>query len=176
MKTWTDPELFLQEYIEDADLGCLILDIRMPKMSGLELLDRLNADGNVLPIIFLTGHGDIEMAVRAVKQGAFDFLQKPPEEEKLMHVLEDALRINRRQYAQEIERRQNQELWDSLTEREKDVMRLVGTGLLNKLIADRLGIAEKTVQQHRGTASRKLGVHNAVETSDFLRRLVEEAS
>ena len=116
------------------------------------------------------------MAVRAVKQGAFEFLQKPPEEEKLMHVLEDALRINRRQYAQEIERRQNQELWDSLTEREKDVMRLVGTGLLNKLIADRLGIAEKTVQQHRGTASRKLGVHNAVETSDFLRRLVEEAS
>ena len=174
VKTWTDPEAFLNEYAQDRDCGCLMLDIRMPKMSGLELLDRLNADGNRLPIVFLTGHGDIDMAVRALKQGALDFLQKPPEEENLMQVLEDAVALSRKIAAEDAVEKQDQALWDSLTDREKDVMRLVGTGLLNKLIADRLGISEKTVQQHRGAASRKLGVRNAVETADFLRRLPKE--
>lgn len=170
---WTDPVEFLARWRDDPRPGCILLDVRMPGLSGLELLDRLMADGCRHPILFLTGHGDVEMAVRALKHGAIDFLLKPPEEEKIIAAVERASALGVRNARVDAERESTRRLWESLTERERDVMRLVAKGLMNKQIASALEIAEKTVQQHRGAACRKLDVRNAVEAADFLRGLDE---
>ena len=150
VRSWNDPKLFLDEVTGLRGNGCIILDVRMPDMSGLEVFDRLLALGNVRPVVFLTSHGDIAMAVRAVKRGALDFLTKPPEEEKLREVLEAAENAARSMSADLKLADDARRRFDSLTSREKDVIRLVGLGLMNKIIADRLGISEKTVKQHRG--------------------------
>ena len=148
-RVWNDPEAFLHDYEALAADGCFIFDIRMPRIDGLELLERLNAKDNKRPIIFLTGHGDVNMAVKAFKNGAFDFYLKF-QAEKLAY---------------------DRKRFDSLTDREKDVVILVGKGMMNKTIADTLKISEKTVQQHRGVACKKLNLINAVEIADFLRNL-----
>ena len=168
---WTDPEAFLRECGDDASPGCVLLDVRMPAMSGLEVQEALNARGNALPIIFLTGHGDIEMAVRAVKRGALDFLTKPADEAKLRGLLLQAEAESEKAQKSLAEHSRVASRFALLTEREKEVIRLAAQGLMNKVIADRLAIAEKTVKQHRGAACRKLGVRNAVEIAALLRKL-----
>lgn len=168
VKTWTDPAAFLHEWRSDARAGCILLDIRMPGMSGLELLDALQADRCRLPILFLTGHGDVEMAVRALKRGAVDFLLKPPQEQKFVDAIEKALAQSGRLFKEDEEARKMLDTWQKLTDRERDVMSLVAKGLMNKQIASLLGISEKTVQQHRGAAGRKLDVRNAVEAAECM--------
>lgn len=170
-KVWNDPEEFLETYPTLDKVGCIVLDVRMPKKNGLEVFAELKEQKNKLSVIFLTGHGEVRMAVHALKDGAFDFLLKSPEEKELIDVIERALRLSSDLKFKDDQMAYDQKRFDSLTEREKDVVVLVGKGMMNKNIADVLQISEKTVQQHRGSACRKLNLINAVEIADFLRKL-----
>lgn len=171
VRIWNDPELFLKEYKENNEDGCLLLDIRMPKISGLELHDILLKEKFRLPIIFLTGHGDVEMAVDSVKKGAFNFLLKPSNEKKLTETIEAAVKLSIENHLKENNKIIYREVFDSLTAREKEVIRLVAQGKLNKVIAAELNITEKTVQQHRSVACHKLAVRNVAELVEFLKVL-----
>jgi two-component system response regulator DctR len=151
--------------------SCLVLDVRMPGTSGLVLFERL-ADRDLLPalpVIFLTGHGDVPTAVAAVKRGAFDFVEKPFSNNALVDRVEQALAqsalaLSRRRQAAPVAR-----LLSELTERERDVMRLVIDGRPNKLIADALGISVRTVEVHRARVFDKMNVKSAVELANLLR-------
>jgi two-component system response regulator DctR len=153
------------------DPSCVLLDVRMPGMSGLALFDRLIERGLVeaLPVIFLTGHADVPTAVAAVKRGAFDFVEKPFSDNALVDRVEQALArsaevLGRLRHAQAIERR-----LAGLTDRERDVMRLVVEGRPNKLIADELDISVRTVEVHRARVFEKMEVKSAVELVNLLR-------
>ncbi len=169
-------EAFL-EIIEGAHLpprpACLLLDVRMPGMSGLALFEQLLASGiaQAWPVIFLTGHADVPTAVDSVKRGAFDFCEKPFSDNALVDRIEQALnlsqeRLNERQQKDLLQSRLNE-----LTERERDVMRLVVEGLPNKLIADQLDISVRTVEVHRSRVFDKMEVKSAVELANLLRLL-----
>lgn len=136
--------------------GCLILDVRMPGASGLDLQQRLASNGNMRPIIFLTGHGDIAMTVQAMKAGAVDFLTKPVRDQTLLDAVAAGIEkdISQRTAARRI--KQNVDRYANLTPREREVVREVVRGRLNKQIAFDLGISEITVKLHRGNATRKL--------------------
>lgn len=140
--------------------GCLVLDIRMPGMNGMELQRRLNERNSILPIIFVTGHGDVPMAVEAMQQGAVDFVQKPYREQELLEKIERAFRLdsdNREslQSRQEIAARLS-----SLTPRELEVLRLMVEGKANKVIAIDLNISQRTVEIHRARVMEKLGANS----------------
>lgn len=171
VRIWNDPEVFLKEYKENDEDGCLLLDIRMPKISGLELHDILIKENFRLPVIFLTGHGDVEMAVDSVKKGAFNFLLKPSNEKKLTETIEAAVKLSIENHLKENNKTICREVFDSLTPREKEVVHLVAQGKLNKVIASDLNITEKTVQQHRSVACHKLSVRNVAELVEFLKVL-----
>ena len=143
--------------------GCLILDVRMPEMSDLELHEKLDMLGSRLPIIFVTGHGDVPMAVSALQRGACDFLEKPFHNQELLSRIERAMELdellaNRRQRDDAISNRLEQ-----LTQREREVMKLVVIGKLNKQIADELQISMKTVEAHRARVMEKMGVRTLAE-------------
>ena len=148
--------------------GCLVLDIRMPGLSGLQLQELLKKKDYSLPILFITAHGDITMAVEAVKNGAFDFLPKPLDDEKLLASVEKAIALDWERRSHHTSHTAAMKDLATLTPREREVAGLVAEGLLNKVIAERLGIAEKTVQIHRGQVCRKLKVRSAVEISRIL--------
>lgn len=151
--------------------ACLLLDVRMPGMSGLNLFERL-VDRNllpVLPVIFLTGHGDVPTAVAAVKRGAFDFVEKPFSNNTLVDRIEQALSLSAQALAGRQQRQQQQRLMEELTEREREVMQLVIEGRPNKLIADALGISVRTVEVHRARIFEKMAVKSAVELTNRLR-------
>jgi len=150
--------------------GCLVLDVRMPRMSGLELQDKLLEIGVDLPIIFISGHGDIDMAVRTLKQGAIDFLQKPVDDQRLLNTISSAVTKNLNHRRNEMELSTFRSRLEQLTQREREVIRMVAQGMSNKLVAENLGISEKTVQVHRGSAYRKLDLHNAAEIARLLLR------
>jgi len=143
--------------------GCLLLDVRMPGMSGLELHERLRAQYSTLPIIFITGHGDVPMAVAALKKGAVDFIEKPFNDTELLRLVSQCLvseqehRARRRQDA-EVSRR-----LDQLTQREREVLDLIIAGKLNKQIADVLGISIKTVEVHRARVMEKMAAQSLAE-------------
>lgn len=168
VKIWNDPETFLREYEQFKEDGCLLLDIRMPNISGIELHDILIKKNFRLPVIFLTGHGDVEMAVDSVKKGAFNFLLKPSNEKKLTETIAGAVQLSLERHLKENKKIIFQEVYDSLTSREKEVIRLVAKGKLNKMIASDLHISEKTVQQHRSVACHKLAVRSVPELVEFL--------
>ena len=152
-------------------VGCLVLDLHMPQVSGLELQERLGRLGYHLPIIFLTGHGDIPHTVQAVKHGAVNFLTKPVDEEALLASIEEALARGRQLLAAAHEKTAILQRTETLSPREFEVMQGVIAGALNKQIAARLGIAEKTVKIHRGQVMEKMGVQSVAE----LVRLCESA-
>ena len=153
---------FLQEGRADV-IGCLILDVRMPGLSGLELQEKLVSHHIDLPIVFITGHGDIPMSVRAIKAGAVDFLPKPIDPDQLFEVVCAAVEKHAKERAQNASLREFRRSVEQLTRREREVMDLVIQGLLNKQIADRLGITEYTVKVHRGRAMRKAKVQSVAE-------------
>lgn len=165
--TYTSAEDFLAKD-DFARPGCIVMDVRMGGMSGLECQQELRRKGVMQPLLFMSGHGDIDMALRAVKNGAADFLQKPVEADylaaacrKLVNWHVDFLRSNE---AKEKDRLQ----CDSLTDREREVAECVAKGLTNKAIADRFDISEQGVKFHRTNIYRKLGVHSAVEVEKKL--------
>jgi len=153
--------------------SCLLLDVRMPGMSGLALFERLVERGltRVLPVIFLTGHGDVPTAVAAVKQGAFDFVEKPFSDNALVDRVQQALIQSASVLAERQAQRSLRQALDELTERERDVMRLVIEGRPNKLIADALDISVRTVEVHRARVFEKMNVRSAVELANLLRTL-----
>ncbi len=140
--------------------GCVVLDVRLPGLSGLDLQRELTRKGNHLPIIFMTGHGDIPMSVRAMKAGAVEFLPKPFRDEDLLDALRQALERDRAARERQARCATIRERFESLTGREREVMALVVTGLLNKQIAGELGTVEKTIKFHRAHIMRKMGAES----------------
>lgn len=153
---------FLATYAP-ADPGCLILDVRMPGMSGIELQQQLNLRGAVIPVIFITGHGDIPMAVEAMQQGAFDFLQKPFRDQDLIDRVQRALEKDRTNRAELLERARIRERRDSLTPREREVLELVASGKPNKVMAADLGLSQRTVEIHRARVMEKMGASSLAQ-------------
>jgi len=143
--------------------GCLLLDVRLPDMDGLSLQQILTEKGEHLPIIFMTGHGDIPMSVKAMKKGAIDFLPKPFEPEELLSAVENALERNTQDVHDALEKKKINTLIDTLTPREKEVLCWVITGRLNKQIADSLGTTEKTIKVHRSRVMQKTQVSSVAE-------------
>jgi len=161
---------FLGAYHHDMK-GCLVLDIRMPRMSGLELQEKLRQMGSLLPIIFITGHGDIPMAVEAMRRGALDFVRKPFREQNLLDRINEALDIEAGRRKLQHDRQEVLEKLDSLSERERQIFERVAAGEMNKAIAQDLGISERTVEVHRAQVMKKLDVKTLAQ----LVRLMIEA-
>jgi RNA polymerase sigma factor (sigma-70 family) len=156
---------FLEDY-DPRRSGCLLLDIRMPRMTGLELQQQLNLRGWRIPVIFITGHGTVQLAIAAMKAGAFDFIEKPLCEDALIESIERALHRNDMVYEERLERATLQARAALLTPREREVFELVAAGEPNKVIARRLGISFRTVELHRAHIIEKL---QARSLSDLIR-------
>ena len=137
--------------------GCLVLDVRMPGMSGLELQHELNRRGAIIPVIFITGHADIPMAVEAIQHGAFDFLQKPFRDQDLIDRVQRALTTDAQQRRDLAKREVIRERFASLTPREREVLTLVTRGKANKVMAGDLGVSQRTVEIHRARVMEKMG-------------------
>ena len=153
---------FLGAY-DPAQPGCLVLDVRMPGMSGLELQQELNLRGAVIPVIFITGHGDIPMAVEAMQHGAHDFLQKPFRDEDLIERVRRALAKDAKARAALEEHKAIREHLDSLTPREREVLALMVRGKPNKIMAHELGVSQRTVEIHRARVMEKSGASSLAE-------------
>ena len=142
---------------------CLVLDVRMPGLSGFDFHTRLVERGDEIPIIFVTGHGDIPMGIRAMKNGAVDFLTKPFREEELLDAVAAALIRDRDRRSRTTKLADIQQRFESLTQRERQVLGLVNAGLMNKQVAGELGLSEITVKLHRGTMMKKLGLRTLAD-------------
>lgn len=166
-REYDSAEAFLAAWTPDM-AGCLLLDIRMDGMSGLELFDRLRELGNAMPAIFLTGHGDVPVAVDAIKKGAHDFVEKPFNDNELVDRVIAAIAADRERRERDADRRSLETRLAALSCREREVMDRVLAGKLNKQIADELGIAIRTVEVHRANLFDKMGVRSAVELAQAL--------
>ena len=159
--TFASADAFFEAY--DNQQGCLILDVRMPGMDGLALQQKLKTLLSQLPIIFISGHGDIPMAVEAVRHGALDFLRKPIKQDVLLTRIEEAYQRVIKQQQNSAELGQHIEKYQSLTKREREVFECVCEGASNKSIASDLSISERTVEVHRSNVMQKLSVNNLPE-------------
>jgi two-component system response regulator DctR len=166
-EAWDSAEAFLDCWTPRM-AGCLLLDIRMEGMTGVELFDRLRERGCRLPVIFLTGHGDVPIAVSALKKGARDFVEKPFNDNDLVDRVIEALAFDAEQRAREAGQASVTARLATLTQSERQVMDLVVAGKLNKVIADDLGISMRTVEVHRAHVFEKMGVKTAVELARLL--------
>jgi len=167
VETFSSPTEFLfhagETGLETGRRSCLLLDVFMPEITGLEVQARLKTLGESIPIIFISSHADIPMSVQAMKAGAVDFLEKPFDEKKLMSSIRSALEISLVWMEERLMRHEMRLKVESLTPREKIVMQYVVTGLLNKQIADALDIAEGTIKIHRGRIMSKMGVQSIAD-------------
>ena len=145
------------------DPSCLVLDVRLPQMSGLDFQRQLAEAGMQIPIIFVTAHGDVPMSVRALKSGAVEFLTKPFRDQDLLDAIQQALQRDRAERDRQAEIHDLQERYDTLTAREQQVMALVVSGMLNKQIASEIGASEATVKIHRGNVMRKMKAGSVVD-------------
>ena len=161
-RSWDCAEAFLADYTTEM-AGCLVLDMRMRAMTGMELFDRLRELGCAMPVIFLTGHGDVPLAVQALKNGAFDFLEKPFDDNQLVDRIIAALARDAEQRASGRAHDDLRARLATLSAREREVMEAILAGKLNKVIADEMGIAMRTVEVHRAHIFEKMGVKSAVE-------------
>lgn len=164
---WPSGEAFLAAQ-PLADCACVILDVRMGALSGPEVFERLRAAGNQVPVIFLTGHADVPVAVRTLKAGAFDFVEKPFNDNQIVDLALKAIAAHAAFEAGAAARREMAARRATLSAREEMVMRLMLTGALNKQIAETLGIAMRTVEVHRGRVLSKMGGRNATELAALL--------
>jgi len=162
VKTFSSGDEFLQSYEQEC-LGCAIIDIRMPDMDGMQLQEELNKRSILLPIIFLTGHGDIPMSVKAVKAGALDFLTKPVTRDSLLSSVRSAILDSKRLLALLEDGQHAKSRLAELTEREREVMALAVSGLPNKDIARRLDISHRTVEIHKSKIMHKTGAINLLD-------------
>jgi FixJ family two-component response regulator len=170
-----DSQLFAsaQEFLaawQPAQHGCLVLDIRMPGMSGLELQQQLNLRGAVIPVIFMTGHGDVPMAVEAMQHGAFDFLQKPFRDQDLLDRIQRALAKDAELRTALGEHNRIRSHLESLTAREREVLDLMTQGKQNKAIAQDLGVSPRTVEIHRARVMEKM---NAQSVAELVRMMLD---
>lgn len=168
-ETYGSATEFLDVY-DPARPGCLVLDVRMPGISGLELQQRLTDMESTLPIIFVTAHGDIPMAVEAVKAGAVDFIQKPFRDQELLDKIQRALEQNRGRRETRTDRQAIESRLAELTPREREVLELVVVGKANKVIAAELGISQRTVEIHRGRVMQKM---QADSLSELVRMVMQ---
>ena len=145
------------------DPSCLVLDVRLPQMSGLDFQRQLAEAGMQIPIIFVTAHGDVPMSVRALKSGAVEFLTKPFRDQDLLDAIQQALQRDRAERDRQAEIHDLQERYDTLTAREQQVMALVVSGMLNKQVASEIGASEATVKIHRGNVMRKMKAGSVVD-------------
>jgi FixJ family two-component response regulator len=156
-----------EDFLKAADSGerfdCIIADVRMPRMSGLDLVQHLKNRGSIHPIILITGHGDIDMAVAAVKAGACDFIEKPFAESRLLTSVRDAVEKGRQRINDRADLEQMQARFELLSRRQREVMELAAAGLSNKEIGAKLSISPKTVENHRAWVMERIGARNVAE-------------
>ena len=169
-ESFSSAQAFLDSY-NAARAGCLVLDIRMPGMSGLELQDKLIQMGSILPIIFITGHGDVPMAVKAIKAGAADFVQKPFRDQELIDRIREVLEEDSHARAEKLQRTEILRRMETLTEREREVMGQVVDGKANKVVAIDLNVSQRTVEIHRANVMEKMKARSLAQ----LVRLVMKA-
>ncbi|MBI3093472.1 MAG: response regulator transcription factor [Rhodocyclales bacterium] len=169
VETFPSAQAFLDGY-DATNSGCLVLDVRMPGMSGLDLQERLAAQRIHVPIIFITGHGDVQMAVRAIQAGAFDFVEKPFNDQDLLDRIQKAIARDADQRGKDAQRAQLRALFVSLTPREREVLDLVVEGMSNKAIANSLGLSAKTVEVHRAKVMDKM---HARSISDLVKMAMQ---
>ena len=162
VETHTSPTEFLEQF-DTSRSGCLVLDVRMPEMSGLELMKKLHENDVYLPTIMITAHGDVPMAVRALKAGALDFVQKPFNEQELLESVQKALSVDERTRRARTLAVDVKERLATLSPREREVLSLVVEGISNKEIAKRLDISYRTVEVHRAKVMDKMGVESLPE-------------
>ncbi|MEV0635893.1 response regulator [Streptomyces sp. NPDC050619] len=147
-RCFTDVKSFLESY-DPQQPACMVLDVRMPEVSGFQLLETLNRAGSAIPVIFVSAHGDIRMSVRALQNGALDFLEKPYDPQHILEVVQQALRTARERFALAARQQVLKSRLDSLSPREREILHMVIDGIPSKNIATRLGISTKTVDVHR---------------------------
>ena len=162
VELYASGEEFLQAF-DNGFCGCLVLDVRMPGISGLDLYEQLRERACTLPVIYITGHGDVPMAVSALKKGATDFIEKPFNDQDMLGLIESCMEQDRAAAARRAESASVAQRLDSLTQRENEVLGLVVGGKLNKQIADELGISIKTVEVHRSRVMQKMGANSVAE-------------
>lgn len=165
----------VQQYIDRRpaiDVGCMVLDVRLPGRSGLDFQAELARCGNSLPVIFISGHADVPMSVRAMKAGAFEFLTKPVHHQELLDAIHAAIARHGEERDQERGLLTQRTRFDTLTAREREITMMVVSGLRNKQIADDLGLSEATVKLHRGQAMRKMEARSVVELVRIVDSLV----
>jgi FixJ family two-component response regulator len=170
------PQIFAsaEEFLSRPRLfvpSCLVLDVTLPDLNGLDLQKRIAADRIDMPIIFITGHGDVPMAVRAMKAGAVEFLTKPYDDEVLLSAIQQAIECSHAALRREAEMRSIRDRYASLSRRERQVMALVVRGLLNRQVGCELGISEITVKAHRGSAMRKMNADSLADLLNIAARL-----
>jgi two-component system response regulator FixJ len=169
-RVYQDPRRFLAEYRPEQG-GCLLLDVRMPLMGGLEVQRELSRRNATLPVIFITGHGDVPMAVEAMRAGALDFIQKPFNDDELIRRVQKALEQDARERELLGRREEIQGRWNALTARERDIARRIVTGKANKVVAAELGISIRTVELHRARILQKMDVRAVAQLALMLARL-----
>lgn len=163
VELYSSPSEFLAREPVMAGESCLVLDIRLPGVSGLDFQNQLSKHGNTIPIIFMTGHGDVPMSVRAMKAGALDFLIKPFRDQDMLDAVSNALALDRERRAAAGTMSTWTSRYETLTAREREVIAMVTSGLMNKQIAGKLGVSEITVKLHRGHLMEKMGVRTLAE-------------
>ena len=166
IETYPSAEAFLAAY-DEARPGCLVLDVRMPGLGGLELQKLLGEHGIRLPVIFLTGHGDVPMSVRALKAGAMDFLEKPVDNDALIARVREAIAQDRERRSRETTHAGLQARFERLTPREREILAQVARGRSSKEVARALAISPRTDEVHRARIMEKLGAHSVVDLADI---------
>ncbi|KTR02990.1 hypothetical protein NS365_20000 [Aureimonas ureilytica] len=156
------------EHLTPQTRGCILSDVRMPKMDGVELLQQIRRRGSLLPFIVMTGHGDIPLAVRVMKEGAIEFLEKPFEDDMLLSILEKAFELEVQNYQKRVKAQAARDHLSRLTPREYEVLELISTGMASKVIAHQLSLSVRTVDVYRANILSKLNADNALSAVAFL--------